>query len=395
MRRILTLLLCAIPILLAACTSGDTAASEDGVFASMLASVPDEEIYRDVVMVDVERMRALAGIEPPGGVEGEQPYATALFGWLDENDLPATYGITMSADWLLGIAEGGDLLEASARTSRSLGFGFRDVDGFLAASRRPPFYFHMITGDFEPGAVEEHLAACDECPPPEATREVQDATIYSWGDGLRQDLTDRLGPPIFDSLGRGGSLAVLDHRVIRAVDLDLATIGVRGVEGGATLGADEDWAALGAALDALDLVAAHATDQVATADRRETAPGGIDPRLLDDVWATDGRYAMVDPYALFGAGVGLDAGAPFTAFVLLFEDERTAEANVERVRARFARLPFTAPGGPEAWEVWPDLFDSFEVEASRRTVVLTAYGRAMLGPYLVWEPLFLIDPAAQ
>src|SRR5690606_1126103 len=95
----------------------------DGVFASMLRSVPDDPHFRRaVVMVDLALIRERAGIVPPPDTAGEATYWQAIHDWLEANGLPRSFSLTGPFDWYLGITENGNIPPASERTSRSLGF---------------------------------------------------------------------------------------------------------------------------------------------------------------------------------------------------------------------------------------------------------------------------------
>ena len=80
----------------------------------------------------------------------------------------------------------------------------------------PPYVLEVASGRIDPEATESSLSRCTECEEPEI-HEHRGVEFYSWGDDLRPNLDKRLQPPVFDELGRGGRIAVLDSLVLRTL----------------------------------------------------------------------------------------------------------------------------------------------------------------------------------
>jgi hypothetical protein len=236
-------------------------------------------------------------------------------------------------------ALGGSRGARADEVEAELGWSLDDVDA-LAEVVAPPFRFAVVTGDVD----EDALARADLA---------QDGEIYSAGDGedLEQDPDDvtaarPIGAPL--------RMAVDDGRLAASS----STAAVEGwLEGdGDTLAADDDLAAVAAALDEADAVSAFLARGDLTSRAAAIPDEEVAERLADEL-------PIAEPFSAVGVGWGAEDGEAVMTVAYAFGDEDTATAAVTQVEAAFTgaslqtRRPLT------------DLVTVEEVEADGSVVV--------------------------
>lgn len=73
----------------------------------------------------------------------------------------------------------------------------------------------VLFGDYDPGTILSKLKSCAECLPPD-TRGYSGVEYMAWGEDFEPNLRSRFKPPWFDSLGRGGRVAIFDGKLVQA-----------------------------------------------------------------------------------------------------------------------------------------------------------------------------------
>ena len=200
---------------------------------------------------------------------------------------------------------------------RYLAFDYVNMDQSVVAGF-PPHTIDLIAGRFDPRLTDEAISACSECPSP-SREEHRGIRFYAWGEDYRTDTHRSFSPPAFDSLGRGGRIAVLDSFVIR------------------TLGTSEMESVIDASLNEVPSLADVQEFRVLTdmmhrlgayivflSDEAERFKPG--PALSEDMGP------LLRPYEAYAMGAGVDSDGSYMALVLLHSDSKSAEDNVELLR---------------------------------------------------------------
>lgn len=378
MPRLLLTSILALAALLVACES-EPEASDGGTFEEMLAWVP-QGMGHTLHLGDMAAWNEFAGVETPGGPEGEEEYLNALFQHSDEVGVGALQGPWIGAPgFFLGMLPNDAML--SVRTSEAFGFGLRDI-GAVAhrGDVSPPQQWGMAAGDFEREAILETLDECHECEP--AIEEtVAGETVYWWGEdrgGTRFSGRNRNALPLFDDLGRGGTMAFFDEHIIRTTGVDLMEQTLTGP----ILAEDEQWLRTARLFDDAGTLNAQF---ITAPDHTGSMAGFVEELGIRQTYTIPEDLPALDPYQFLAAGVGYEDESPITLLVLGFEDAPTAEANVDIVRARLEAVPSAAAEGtrPERAEVfaWPDP-EIVDVRAEGDLVVVRLGGAALGGEYL-------------
>ena len=211
-------------------------------FAGLLELIPDNPQSRDLVYInDYSRVADAFNVRPPEDDD------EALMRYLGDICCART-GMRVGP-WISGFS---GHAPSPFENREHLAFSIRNVDQSIMTGT-PPGVLEVIKGTFDPEATDRAINRCSECPPPDR-EEHRGMEFYSWGRDLAASLPDRMRPPAFDQLGRGGRIAVLDSFVFRTVE----TPGMRslistylGME--ESLGDDPDMSLAARKMDELEL----------------------------------------------------------------------------------------------------------------------------------------------
>jgi hypothetical protein len=153
------------------------------------------------------------------------------------------------------------------------------------------------------------------------TTEHAGLTLYSWGSDFQQDLRNRLEPPVFDALGRGGHYVLSDAHVLRTLWSEGALEMIDAWQDDApSLADDAAWRSAAQQIEALGAFSAtFSRDDGIAAElqalkERSGVTYGVEPEALT-------------PPAVDALANGRDeAGAPYTALVRVYRTEVEARA---------------------------------------------------------------------
>lgn len=274
-----------------------------------------------------------------------------------------------------------DATMLSAMTLQAFGFGLSEIDAVaFRGGASPPQQWGLVSGDFDPEEILETLGACDECEPANEER-VAGETVYWWGEdreGMRFQQRSRNALPLFDDLGRGGTMVFFGDHIIRTSGMDLMEQTLTGP----MLAEDERWLRTARLLDDAGTLNAQF---ITAPDHTGGMAGFVEQLGILRTYAMPADLPSLDPYEFLAAGVGYDDEAPFTMLVLGFADAATAGANVSAVRSRLAAVPAEAARGtmPERGEVfaWPQP-EIVDARAEGALIVVRLDGAALGGEYL-------------
>ncbi len=212
----------------------------------------------------------------------------------------------------------------------SMGFDLRDVS-WSAIATNPPSQFEIVGGSLGSGPTQASLGLCADCEPPSIETHLG-TEYYSWGGDLELKVTRSLKPPVFDRLGRGGRIAVVDGLALRALETSAmrAMIETKRDASRSLI----EYRPFGILADALDdwavYVAFMSNQPVALADVVEQLPGAQQrdrDRIQEEL--TPG---LLEPYVAFATRVGRDEQGAFWVLALYHDTGQSAEQNKPRLR---------------------------------------------------------------
>ena len=329
--------------------------------AGLLGFVPLTEQSRLLVWYnDYVRAQESNGIESPLGNASDEDLRKHL------EELQAA-GLA-PGPWISGFSE---YAAAQLKHREYLGFSIGDIEQSILAGE-PPNEFEVATGHIDPGATSRALTACDDCPGPE-THEHLGVKFYSWGEDYTFDLDLRLQPPVFDELGRGGRVAVLDSLVFRT----LATQNMWSLietyrDGRDSLANDPDLLLAAGEMDAQGVYSALLFGNVEAFSERELFLGIFSPEerdRLQEIRTQPGpdeekdEYWM-DRFTALGTGVARDADGFHTILIFVYEDEDMAASNLPALKERLANWNSLASNRP-----WTEHFPQSEVWNDGRALI--------------------------
>jgi hypothetical protein len=338
-----------------------TPAPKVSVFEELLGLIPDtEETRHEVVINDFERLRRQRNITAPAN-PGDQAQKETYIGELARP--PFSF---LSPTFISG-------LDQYARRFAFLEqyLGYRRVDQDISAGL-PPGRFEAVRGQFDPADAERVISSCGDCPEPQRGQS-QGVPYYSWGEDFQTDLRNRLAPPAFDSLGRGGRVAVTDQYVFRTVWTEGIEAMIGAWKGAPSLRNDEGFRLAAQGIERLDMHSVYLTDRTQS---RDAVEGTGDP-------PSGPPAPVLEPYTVLGVGSGYDSpDAVFTAIVLVHDTEEAAARNAQLLPQRIRAAYSVA-----AKEPWLNRFPNIEVKATGRVVEAKFQG-SVIGPQF----LFVRDP---
>lgn len=210
---------------------GPVVASADDArdFVRLLEAIPDTpETRRQVWLNDFRHMWkyleeqgiARSGKDDPpdafkraiGDLVGQGP-AQGLMPWPDSAPFIAGGTDYFSVDQLYGDS-GVDIRNAELAAKTGKGPRF---EGLSLETEE----LEVALGDYVPEDILNRLEECAACVP-HMIREYAGIGYFAWGDDFQGEFSNRLSPPWFDHLGRGGRVAVFDGELVRA----LSTAGI-------------------------------------------------------------------------------------------------------------------------------------------------------------------------
>ena len=304
--------------MLIACSGSDKVS----VFEELLSKIPDTEGNRQYIIVnDYATAREMFGISLPGQDAGEDELAEYFNALLYSSGAGLTTGPFIS---------GLNPQSLPLDHMKFLAFDARNVDQTVSAGI-PPRELEIVRGRFDPNATGRALASCSECPPPDLEKHL-DLEFYSWGEDLAIKIISRFSPPAFDSLGRGGRIAVQEGYVFRTVETPgmKAVIQVqKGLRD--SLGDVAEFQLVAGGLSELGAFGAFISNQ---SHSTETLRQALSQRDFEVIRPELEKFPMLRPYQVFATGIGKDETGRYMALVLVHHDADSATENIEQLKKR-------------------------------------------------------------
>ena len=249
---------------------------------------------------------------------------------------------------------------------RYFAFDYGDMDQSILLDGCPPGVTEIILGQFDSQLTHEALMTCSECHSP-SIQEHKGLRFYSWGDDDDSNLRMRLAPPAFDSLGRGGRIAVSDSFLLRASSTDEVEAMIdASLNDDPSLADVEAFRVLANAMSRFEGVYFSWLSEDARRYRIEDideicplAPSPAPPPAPPKVASNDKTERVSDyenrlreftkgpwlaPFDALAIGQGKDEGGAYAAIALLHDDEQSAEVNAGLLRKIIEERPMPCSG---------------------------------------------------
>ena len=233
-----------------------------------------------------------------------------------------------------------------------MGFDPRNVD-YAAAGGKQPIVLEAVVGAYDPEITQASLAECADCMPHEEFRH-SGHEYYSWGEDFKGKLQERLAPPAYDYVGRGGRISVQQGRVLRALSTDGIHSLIEAAAGaGDSLWDSEDMRQVAQAMADLGAYAVSYTEAdmslAALTPLYEKPTVEFIPPIEYSVSRLTDPPALL-PFRAIGSGYGLTSldNPPHVFLVVVHDSDDAARANAVRLAARLQEgvsllrgIPFT------------------------------------------------------
>lgn len=385
MRSLTLFCLSFIALIAAACSSPaaatPTPTPEPTDFERILALVPDTPTSRAMTRINnYSEIATELGIPVPGGgasFEQVLDYRSELVRSGRQDGFPRIGG-----EWLSGIHR--DYALEIQDTSASLGFDSRHVELSAVTGEEitggSDRLTEVVIGQIDGQRATALLDSCGSC------GEVPDAVsyagrmYYTWGP--QQNLRLTFEEPLFDFVGRGGSLYFEDGigvRTRQSEDIEAVIDTVS--ESTSSLADLEEWVIASRALEELEAHSAVFTERTDTmiedwptyVGLAQAPPENFEPEIIERLDMFDqitetvrSSSALLPPFDLVASGTGWENGRAYSALAVVFADEQTAQQAAEALRDR-AETGLTIGGALETMP-WSDMIESSQIEARGRVV---------------------------
>ena len=348
--------------------ASETPTEGPGTFSTLLAHIPDTWQTREVVYIhDYARARELFDISLPGS-DSDVPMKFYVDSFTTFHYVP---GLDSGrAPWISGLQGQYDV-----QFDEYLAFSARNVDQTARTAE-----LEVVRGQFDPDATRRALARCLEQCQPHVLNIHDGVGFYSWGSGGSRQ---RMSPPAFDQVGRGGHITVLNSYVYRTLSTqDMKDLISARSGSSLSLADDPDFA-----------LAAHELDRLGAYSG--SIRGNVDSHSLrhfesDCISASETECAQLDKaggilgeYDVLGVGIGRDVDGIFIVVTLVYESESSAADNEIVFRNILEHGEHLKSGQP-----WREYVRSAEVTLRDKAVVAKlriAYPQ--LAYYLIYDPV--------
>ncbi len=361
------------------------------VYEDLLARIPDNDFTRRLARLsDYAGVMDYLGLTLP---EPGEPESTILRFFNDLNDTATRTGFApdfpawpqASRDYLSILERypyvGFEHWRLEQSVHAGQGFGtFRQAQG-------PLRLYDIAFGDFDPQRTVDALAQCD-CDQPDI-REHDGIEYYSWGPEFIGEIEKRHSPPLYDHVGRGPRLLILEGEAYYSVSDGVMEDYIDVLQGNVSPLTEVDgYIETARALASLGLM--RDMTFVSSGLTVETAVDlSGQPTLFPQ---TARKVDLMRPFELAATGVGFDGERAFTGLVITNPDEVTAEFNAERLVDRVWNVPMM----PRSDQTLSERLERLEIAVSGNILLARFYfhhpQQNLIGfPLLGASPLILYE----
>lgn len=286
----------------------------------------------------------------------DSPDSTRLVwsSWLGRSPFISGMGLS------LGVMSGRDTLKKLPVRTVNIGYGPLDVDRSilsLTLYQDTPSFFEAVQGVFETGAIYQAAANFQDGAHSAIFSSRDGFDIYSW-DG-QEDYARSLNAPVFDTAGRGVTLAVRPSHIFGNQQPALVDSMIDAYQGRVKSAADNAWfTALAERMESMGAMSAAIADWYLVA---QPNPDITDRYLLqrEEIFMKSVATApLLGPYVAYAAGLGVDELGMFVSLALLYNSPELAGIDIETLETRLAEGYNTASRPwkleVESYEIWTE-----------------------------------------
>jgi len=363
-----------VMLTVAACGGGGASGGNGGgVFEELLDAIPDTPETRGFLLIsDFARVREIFDIPLPDAQADQEDLEDYI---IEVGGVNRTI-LGPRGPFISGL---GNFALLQLDRAQYLAFDARNVDQSVEAGQ-PPGMLEVLRGRFDPDATGRVLGACSECHPPDMKSQAG-ISFYSWGEDLVSDLTERLAPPAYDQLGRGGRIAVLDDYVFRTVETNGMEALLDTRQGERLSLADREEFRLVAEglaqLGAYSAFISNETQDWAGIKDDLFRQAALTEREFQSLLEKLEQFPLLRSYQVFASGIGADDTSNYMALVLVHRDSGDAKDNVARLEQRMRGASSIVTGEP-----WADMIDEMEINAQGRVVLAKLRGDSIAN---IWD----------
>ena len=351
----------------------DDSPDQSSPYLQLLSVIPDSpEIRSGIFLDDYTLLRELfKGLLPgPGEDDGTvknllQDRASHFAGFYESVGRGNTFG----TESFLGPL--GQHVQFAMNAHEYLALDLRNVEQTIWTWSPERFgHLDVARGSFDPGATEAALGLCGDCPPPK----IQDRNgvpFYSWGGDNEAGVAPKFSPPVFDRLGRGGQLAVLNNFVFRTSTTPGMEALIDAHSNTARSLADaEEFVLLAQGLEQVRPYSALLSAETFSVD--DLVEFRLGPDASEDERAKLASALSAPqplrPYDAYAMGSGLDETGRYLGLVLAHSESAHAAENVDILHRRIEE------GSLYTGEPWSDFIESASINAEGRLLLAKLRG---------------------
>ena len=243
---------------------------------------------------------------------------------------------------------------------KNLGFDVRNIKQTVVAGA-PDQYLEILRGRFDPETTASVLGECSGCVPYNLV-EHRGVSFYSWGEDYVVNIDRILAAPAFDSVGRGGRIAVQDDYLFRTTPTSGMEALIDTSQGhDPSLRDVEEFRLLAQSLDELGVYSAFMTDhkweleetRQALLLNKDNSPEDL-KKLLD-------HSPLLRPYQAWATGKGKDNNGHYMFLVLVHANPELATQNATLLPRRIIEATSVYYGYPWREDLLRSVDDAVKV----------------------------------
>jgi hypothetical protein len=337
-------------------SSSDGKVKEDvPSWLSLLQAIPDNaDTGSWIEMNDYARLREQLGLKAPGQ-DAPASEITAYFEKLSfASPSPRVPAGLQPAE----ISGFGPRVSA-AEWNTAFGFNLTNIDQDIEAGK-PPHTYTTLRGRFDRSRIETAIDKDPSIFRPLLTKTKHEGVdVYVWGEDDRLDMR---GASATRPLGRGGRLAVDGQALYWTFWTDGAKEMIEANrKKNPSLGAAADVKLVAAGLARYPVFSVVMTNAPSKPDAMDVI--GLSPSIVRDAREASFREAL-KPYQFTAIGSGQDAQGSYSTLILLHVDDKTAQENVTKLKAKIETGRSAQTNRP-----WKEQVTSSEITSEGRLLI--------------------------
>jgi hypothetical protein len=256
-----------------------------------------------------------------------------------------------------------------------MGFDLRSADQTLLIDKDGRIRYEAAFGFYDPDLTATRLEACDECIQPEAI-DYHEVKYYSWGEDFTPNLRRRFEPPMFDSIGRGGRVAVGDGYALRTHHTQGMEDMIGAMNGDLpSLANSDDYELAARALVGMNAYAAgFRSHGLSLEEFQMDCQCDTDEISLEERVNSATSTPLMEHFTVAAAGYAFDDpdDSAYSVIALVHNDEASAQTNAERFEERL-RVEYPAIENIFPTPNWGGALERVEIAVDGRVLLARLY----------------------